>query len=271
MSTRAVAHVVIALFAAGVLAAWAVAGRADLPEGTTTSCPAETYTFSQQHPGPCSFLGVVSVWSHGATTVAASPDSGSPSTSVIASSRNGEGRVTLGCTGSFTGGAVEFGDGTSATLSPANPSVAHSYRTPGSYTARLTCTGPNGNSSTATATVTTAQTAASAGIDRFFLAPGAGGASCELRFGVPSIATSVDCVIGPHNALHVVLGPTGHLQVCRGLTCMSNPPLNTPVLHYGQSIHAGPFLCTSETKGMRCIVVRLGRGFLLSPAGLIRG
>ena len=270
MSTRAVAHVVIALFAAGVLAAWAVAGRADVPEPATSSCPAETYTLSQHYPGPCSFLGVVTAWSQARTTIAAGPDSGNPSTSVIASSRNGEGRVTLSCTGSFTSGTVEFGDGTSATLSPANPSVAHSYRTPGKYTARLTCTGPAGHSSTATATVTTAQAAASAGSHRFFLAPGSGGASCELAVGVPSIATSVYCVIGPRNALHVVLGPTGHLQVCRGLSCMSNAPSDSPVLHYGQSIHAGPFLCTSETKGMQCIVVRLGHGFLLSPAGLIR-
>ena len=271
MSTRAVAHVVIALFAAGVLAAWAVAGRADVPEGTTSSCGAETYTLSQQYPGPCSFLGVVTAWSQRGTTSAASPDPGTPSTSVSASSRNGEGRVTLSCTGSFTSGTVEFGDGTSATLSSASPSVTHSYPTPGRYTARLTCTGPTGNSSTATATVTTAQAAASAAIHRFFVAPGSGGASCELAVGVPSIATSVYCVIGPRNALHVVLGPTGHLQVCRGLRCMSNAPSDTPVLHFGQSIRAGPFLCTSETTGMRCIVVRLGRGFLLSPAGLIRG
>jgi hypothetical protein len=39
--------------------------------------------------------------------------------------------------------------------------------------------------------------------------------------------------------------------------------VNSFKLAYGKSVRLGPFRCTSRTDGMRCLVVRTGRGFLI--------
>jgi hypothetical protein len=47
--------------------------------------------------------------------------------------------------------------------------------------------------------------------------------------------------------------------------CVSDSAMGAgPVLPYGESIHKGRFVCTSEEAGVRCVNRRNGHGFLLS-------
>jgi hypothetical protein len=79
---------------------------------------------------------------------------------------------------------------------------------------------------------------------------------CEVR---PS---SVFCqsMMRPHS---VRMGATGRYAVCRGLRCVGNAPEGTPILRYGRQITLGRFRCTSLRQGVRCIVIDIGRGFLI--------
>jgi hypothetical protein len=103
-----------------------------------------------------------------ALLVATGARAGSPSTSMSATTTNGHSQVTAACTGSATGGSIDFGDGTTAVLSPPTLSVTHAYASPGTYTAKLVCSDASGGTSTATATVSssagTASTSASASV-----------------------------------------------------------------------------------------------------------
>ena len=85
----------------------------------------------------------------------------SPSTSLTATTSNGHGQVTAACTGTATGGSVDFGDGTTAVLRPPGLSATHAYG-PGTFTAKLTCSDSSG-SSVATATVSSTGGATIAG------------------------------------------------------------------------------------------------------------
>jgi hypothetical protein len=60
------------------------------------------------------------------------------------------------------------------------------------------------------------------------------------------------------------------MSVRSGLICQGNEPENAFTLAYGRSIRVGPFRCTSRTDGMRCVVIRTGRGFLINRAGVTR-
>jgi hypothetical protein len=51
---------------------------------------------------------------------------------------------------------------------------------------------------------------------------------------------------------------------------MSNPPDNVTMLRQGQAIKAGPFRCTALKNAIRCVVTKLGHGFLIGPRGLTR-
>ena len=116
----------------------------------------------------------------------------------------------------------------------------------------------------------TAAGAATAGTHRFFELPGANPPECELAAHVKGLGTFVYCLVGPAHATSVTMGPTGLLTICRGVKCMSNAPENARRLAYGKSIHADPFTCTAERTGIRCVVTRLGHGFLLSRTSLKR-
>src|SRR5579864_5189555 len=76
-----------------------------------------------------------------------------PSTSMTATTNNGHSEVTAACTGTATGGSVDFGDGTAVVLQPPTLSASHAYVRPGTFTARLTCIDASGGTSTARATV----------------------------------------------------------------------------------------------------------------------
>jgi hypothetical protein len=64
----------------------------------------------------------------------------------------------------------------------------------------------------------------------------------------------------PHS---VRMGMNGQLRRCRGVRCLGNPAAGTPTLAYGRQITVGRFRCVSRQAGVRCMVIRSGRGFLI--------
>src|SRR4029453_13729608 len=80
-------------------------------------------------------------------------------------------------TGSVTALLVDFGDNTTSTAQ--NP-PAHSYSAPGSYTVKLTATGPGGS---VTKTATTAiNVVAAAPVANFTMTPASGSAPLNVTF-----------------------------------------------------------------------------------------
>lgn len=67
----------------------------------------------------------------------------------------------------------------------------------------------------------------------------------------------------------------GRLTICRDRgtrnRCnLGNPGEGTPTLSYGKQITVGRFRCLSLQIGVRCTVIRSGKGFLISRAGVRR-
>ena len=69
--------------------------------------------------------------------------------------------------------------------------------------------------------------------------------------------------------LTVTLTPNGRLSICRS-GCMGNPAKSSPVLAYGKQITVGRFRCRSQRSGMRCTVIRSGKGFLINSTSVRR-
>ena len=107
---------------------------------------------------------------------------------------------------------------------------------------------------------------AAAGEQHFFFAPGAT-TSCEMDFAMPKIGTSAYCQTAPHYE-SVVLRANGKLTVCHGVKCIGNPPEGVPTLTYGAWLDNGPIRCTSLKVGVRCVVRKTGKGFLISPTSI---
>ena len=68
---------------------------------------------------------------------------------------------------------------------------------------------------------------------------------------------------------------SGRVTVCRDRgtrnRCnIGNPGEGTPTLAYGRQITVGRFRCLSRRTGMRCTVIRSGKGFLINRAGVKR-
>jgi hypothetical protein len=105
-----------------------------------------------------------------------------------------------------------------------------------------------------------------AGEQHFFFAPGVT-TSCELDLAMPRVGTSAYCQTYPH-AESVVLHANGKLTVCHGIKCIGNPPDGVPTLTYGAWLDNGPIRCTSLESGVRCVVRKTGKGFLISPASI---
>lgn len=55
----------------------------------------------------------------------------------------------------------------------------------------------------------------------------------------------------------------GRLKICRGTRCLGNPAETTPMLGYGRKITIGRFACSSQKSGVKCRVIRSGKGFLI--------
>ena len=68
----------------------------------------------------------------------------------------------------------------------------------------------------------------------------------------------------------VKLTVSGAFTVCDGVRCVGNGPTSSFTLAYGRSVNVGPFRCTSLLSGMKCVVVRTGRGFVISRARVTR-
>jgi len=106
---------------------------------------------------------------------------------------------------------------------------------------------------------------------RFFLSP-SGNISCELDFdptsAVRGLPTRAFCeTFTPGRA--VTMSARGRVKVCQGTGCVGNPPENAFTLRYGHQARLGPFVCRSQTDGMRCTIAS-GRGFLISRSGIRR-
>ena len=71
----------------------------------------------------------------------------------------------------------------------------------------------------------------------------------------------------PHS---VRMTPTGRLRVCRGVSCLGDPPVNARVLGYRQRITVGRFQCVSRHAGVKCAVISSGKGFLIDNTNVHR-
>jgi hypothetical protein len=109
---------------------------------------------------------------------------------------------------------------------------------------------------------------AAAGEQHFFFAPGVT-TSCELDLAMPKLGTSAYCQTYPH-AESVVLRANGKLTICHGIKCIGNPPDGVPTLTYGAWLDDGPIRCSSLKAGVKCVVRKTGKGFLISPTSIKR-
>jgi hypothetical protein len=109
--------------------------------------------------------------------------------------------------------------------------------------------------------VVVATAATGAPSQRFFLSPSRN-ISCELDAG-KALGTHAYCqTFAP--ARSVTLSANGAMKTCAGVRCLGNPPEHAEPLAYGRSVVLGPFRCTSLRTGMRCVVSKTARGFLIS-------
>lgn len=111
---------------------------------------------------------------------------------------------------------------------------------------------------------------------RWFIVPG-DKVNCELGLHRPGMhpATYVWCLAykggSPERTARAVrMNASAKLSFCRGARCIGNSPVGTPTLKLGHSIHVGPFRCTALRNGVRCVVVKLGHGFVLRLHSLKR-
>jgi hypothetical protein len=102
---------------------------------------------------------------------------------------------------------------------------------------------------------------------RFFHSP-MGNIQCQVSTGATYGRAAFCQTFTP--ARSVTLHRNGKLKTCRGVKCLGNGPEDATMLKYGKSLAVGPFRCTSLQRGMRCVVVRTGRGFELSKQGIRR-
>jgi len=119
----------------------------------------------------------------------------------------------------------------------------------------------------AAAAVTVSTPAALATV-RWFGSTGSG-VWCEVASKRPALGTYAECgTAQPQRS--VTLRASGTTRVCRGLVCVGNAPTNATHLRYGASVVVGPFRCASLQRGIRCLVVQSGHGFLIGKRVLKR-
>lgn len=71
----------------------------------------------------------------------------------------------------------------------------------------------------------------------------------------------------------VTMDARGRIEICRGSEArckLGNSGLQVPVLAYGRQITVGRFRCESLRSGVRCTLIRTGRGFLINRQGVSR-
>jgi hypothetical protein len=108
------------------------------------------------------------------------------------------------------------------------------------------------------------------------------GAVETIAFYSPS--ENLYCVIGDNRNLHgancwsfnaprvVRMNAAGGLRICQGRRCFKDCGCReeAPVLAYGKQLTVGRFRCVSLRSGIKCTVVQLGRGFLISRSAVQR-
>jgi hypothetical protein len=90
-----------------------------------------------------------------------------------------------------------------------------------------------------------------------------------MDYAMPKLGTDVICQTYPH-AESVRLLSSGKLTICHGISCIGNPPDQVPTLVYGSWLTLGPFRCDSTHAGIKCFVVKTGKGFVISPTKIKR-
>ena len=68
----------------------------------------------------------------------------------------------------------------------------------------------------------------------------------------------------------VDMDASGRLRISHPKGCGCGPDPPPPHLAYGRSVSYGGFRCLSLETGVRCVVVRSGKGFLISRSGVTR-
>lgn len=102
---------------------------------------------------------------------------------------------------------------------------------------------------------------------RVFRSP-SGNIQCQVDFHY-SGSTQASCqTLAP--ARSVTLQPSGRTRICSGHDCIGNASEDFVTLVYGRSVSLGPFRCSSSQRGIRCVVLPSGRGFLISRQRLKR-
>ncbi len=100
----------------------------------------------------------------------------------------------------------------------------------------------------------------------FFRSPAS--VECELAVNAGKVSALAYCQMGgPPRS--VTMSANGHLKICSGGKCLSNPPLDVPALAYGRRTALGPFRSQSSRGGVRCRVAS-GRGFRIGRSGIAR-
>jgi hypothetical protein len=94
--------------------------------------------------------------------------------------------------------------------------------------------------------------------------------SCELYDDHTTTGSYVYCWVGlgRPGMPHVRMGPDGRLDRGRKQTLPTG--LGGHTLPYGKRVTAGRFRCTSQRSGLRCIVIRTGKGFVFDNHGATR-
>jgi hypothetical protein len=97
---------------------------------------------------------------------------------------------------------------------------------------------------------------------------------CELS-DPSSLGYNVFCQLDPVNSprlttLIVKMSAAGRLTLCKKNCPIGDLGEGTRVLGYGKQATIGRFRCLSLRTGVRCIVIRSGKGFLISSKGVKR-
>lgn len=101
---------------------------------------------------------------------------------------------------------------------------------------------------------------------QFFHSP-SGNISCEIDYRRGQDNPDSAYCVSADPPQHVSMNPDGVLEVCKGVSCMSNGPTDAFTLNYGRTTGLGPFTCLSEVSGMIC-TVDSGKGFTISRSGI---
>jgi len=108
-----------------------------------------------------------------------------------------------------------------------------------------------------------------------FFSPLPGGIACSMvEAGGPSPATVYCQSTIPHGnarkAHSARLSLSGRFTRCLGIRCVGDPGEGTPTLAFGKQRTVGRFRCFSLHAGVKCVVIRTGKGFLFNAAGTTR-